>query len=247
MRRTVALNGVQVKRLFRRSCAMPVIGDEVVTPNTKPEVFIIESLDFEDEREERYEGKILSSILALSGKKCAYYYIRTKRELEAVLGHFTESTYRYLHLSCHGNANGQTMHTTLEAIPFGKLGPIIRPHLRGKRLFVSACSMVNDDLAQIVMPDSRCCSILGPAEKIGFNDAAILWASLYHVLLSSGAERITNSGIKQKAQEVANMYQVQMTYVCRDPKLKAPYLLSDITPAKNVLSGRRVKGSLQLA
>jgi len=34
------------------------------------EVFIIESLNFDDERDSRFEGRIISDILALSGKKC---------------------------------------------------------------------------------------------------------------------------------------------------------------------------------
>lgn len=41
---------------------------------TKPEVFIIESLRFDDERQDRFEGQIIKKILALSGKNCEYYY-----------------------------------------------------------------------------------------------------------------------------------------------------------------------------
>jgi hypothetical protein len=63
---------------------------------TKPEVFIVESLTFEDEREERFEGQIIKRILGLSGKTCEYYYIRTRRELEEVLKLFNHSGYRYL-------------------------------------------------------------------------------------------------------------------------------------------------------
>lgn len=47
---------------------------------SQPEVFIVESLTFADERSERFEGRIISQILSLSGKNCEYYYIRTKRE-----------------------------------------------------------------------------------------------------------------------------------------------------------------------
>jgi len=49
---------------------------------TVPEVFIIESLKFDDEANDRYEGKIISNILHLNEKNSKYYYIRTKRELE---------------------------------------------------------------------------------------------------------------------------------------------------------------------
>ena len=78
---------------------------------SKPEVFIVESLSFADEREGRFEGRILSKILALSQKQCEYRYIRTKPELKAVLEQFASTHYRYLHLSCHGNDT--SMSTTL--------------------------------------------------------------------------------------------------------------------------------------
>src|SRR4051794_9671160 len=81
---------------------------------TKPEVFIIESLDLDDEKEQRFEGKIISQILALSGKQCEYYYIRTRREFEEMLKQFANSGYRYLHLSCHGSS--RALQTTYDAI-----------------------------------------------------------------------------------------------------------------------------------
>jgi hypothetical protein len=48
---------------------------------SKAEVFIIETLEFNEERKNRFEGRIISDILALGGKRCEYRYIRTKREL----------------------------------------------------------------------------------------------------------------------------------------------------------------------
>src|SRR6202795_4461765 len=104
----------------------------------KPELFIVESLKLEDEREKLYEGRIISEILSLSGKTCEYYYIRTKRELNQILKTFSASKYRYLHLSCHGNAN--SMATTLDSIPFSELGPLIGPSLDRRWLFGWACS-----------------------------------------------------------------------------------------------------------
>jgi hypothetical protein len=44
---------------------------------TEPKVFIIESLEFDDEEKGRYEGGILSDILRLSGIETQYFYIRT--------------------------------------------------------------------------------------------------------------------------------------------------------------------------
>ena len=52
---------------------------------TEPKVFIIESLDFEDEEKNLFEGQIISSILKLSKIESKYYYVRTKKEFEKVM------------------------------------------------------------------------------------------------------------------------------------------------------------------
>ena len=90
---------------------------------TKPEVFIVESLRFKDEDKDKFEGKMISHILNLHGKKSRYYYIRTKKELESVIRKFGSSQYRYLHLSCHGNES--TMATTLDHVSFKELGAML--------------------------------------------------------------------------------------------------------------------------
>lgn len=142
---------------------------------TIPEVFIVESLGFDDEYHNRFEGKIITNILDLNGKSSKYYYIRTERELVEIAQIFYESNYRYLHLSCHGSS--KSMATTLDEIPFNRLGEILGPYIRKRRLFVSACEMVNTDLARAIIPRSNCYSIIGPSVDVTFSDSAILWAS----------------------------------------------------------------------
>src|ERR1700724_2996528 len=71
---------------------------------TRPQVFIIESLVLEDEKDHR-EGEIIYPILQMSGKQPEYHYIRTKREPKHFVEMFGKSKFRYLHLSCHGNKN----------------------------------------------------------------------------------------------------------------------------------------------
>ena len=197
---------------------------------SQPEIFIVESLEFEDERAQRFEGRIISQILALSGKKCEYCYIRTKRELKALLEQFASSHYRYLHLSCHGNS--KSLFTTLDPVPFSELGPLIRPHLRKRRLFVSACLATNATLADAIMPDSGCFSILGPDEKIYFGDAAALWASFYHVMFSADSEAMKYKTIKAKAQEVSNMYRVRLKLIGHDEDSSKGYKIRTIAPQK---------------
>ena len=197
---------------------------------TKPEVFIIESVRFTDERANFCEGRILLDILALSGKKCAYYYIRTKKELGSVLTRFTRSSYRYLHISCH--ANKVTMATTLDRLSIADFAEILHPHLKDRRLFLSACSLANDRLASLVMPGSGCYSLLGPAQTVRFNDAAILWASLYHIMFAADEKTMTGHVLRQKAREVANLYRVPLTYFGRDRSKSKQYIEVSITPKK---------------
>lgn len=106
--------------------------------DTELAVFIVESLKLEDEKESRKEeGRILESILRLSEIHSQYWYIRTERELEMVLEEFDTSRMRYLHLSCH--ANDERLRLTLDRVPFVRFGQLIRPHIDGRRLFLSAC------------------------------------------------------------------------------------------------------------
>jgi hypothetical protein len=172
---------------------------------TKPELFIIESLTLENERQYRFEGQIIKDILAASGKQCEYYYLRTRRELKHMLKEFETSEYRYLHLSCHGSSEG--MATTFDDIPAEEMQSLFGPYLEGRRVFASACAMTNPRLARALMP-SGCQSILGFDRNLPFRDAAIMWASLYHVMFKVDANKIKAVTLRLKAQEVANMYRV---------------------------------------
>jgi hypothetical protein len=202
-----------------------------MSTDTKAEVFIVESVRFDDERNGHTEGEIISKILALSGKQCEYYYIRTKRELVKVLEHFSDSRYRYLHISCH--ANSRSMETTLDPIQFDSLAKVLVPHLRNRRLFLSACSMASKYLADRIMPTSGCYSILGPAQDVGFNDAAILWASLYHVAFAADRNAIRRSVLMKKAQEVAELYRVPLHYFQRSLTGSRPYEFHQLGPDAN--------------
>jgi hypothetical protein len=195
---------------------------------TKANVFIIESLSFDDEKNNRYEGKFLSQILHLGDKESMYYYIRTKKELEKVIELFEKSDYRYLHLSCHGNRT--SIRTTLDRISFSELSQLIQPYLRDKRLFISACSAVNDDLAKTVIPSSKCFSIIGPAEDILFSDAAIIWASFYHLVFKEDPKRMVREDVVSTLQNVADTFGVSLYYFSIRQRSKRGYKSKLIIP-----------------
>ena len=160
-------------------------------------VFIIESLTRSDEKDERFEGRILNHILGLANKEVQYVYIRTVKELETVLKEFGNSRMRYLHFSCHGNAN--TIALGLENLSFAKFSNIVRPYLYKRRLFFSACEVVNKYLAAKVIPGSGCYSVIGPEKPISFGDAAIMWSSFYHLMFRE------NQKVMKKEQIEANL------------------------------------------
>ena len=187
---------------------------------TKPEVFIVESLTFEDEKEQQYEGRILTDILRLGGKDPHYYYVRTKRELEAILDRFEESECRYLHLSCHGNRTA--LGTTLDVIPVRELRTILNPYLEGRRLFLSTCNAANRQLAN-VLNGSGCLSIVGPCEEVTFNKAAILWASFYHLAFESDAKRMQGADIANILKDLAPLFGVHMAYFTKATDTKIGY------------------------
>ncbi len=196
---------------------------------TKSEVFIIESLTFDNEKEGVFEGKIISDILHLSDKSSIYYYIRTKSEFEEVLNLFWESNYRYLHISCHGNR--KMMFTTLDEIPFDEMATILEPVLEDRRLFLSACSMTNENLAKAIIPASDCYSIIGPAKDVHFNDAAILWSSFYHLMFKDNAAAMKRSKILENAKSVAKMFKIPLNYYSKSKSQKSGFKHTKINTA----------------
>jgi hypothetical protein len=151
----------------------------ISTEKTTRGLFIIESLNRADE-ESRREGVIIQRILALSESlPVKYIYIRTAAELSMALGEFKSSNYRYLHISCHGSRDSISL--TLDPLRFQDFVPIVTPYLKARRLFFSACSVVNPVLADYLMKQSGCNSIIGPCRKINFGDALLMWASFYHL------------------------------------------------------------------
>lgn len=184
---------------------------------TKPEVFIIESLDPDDEGNGRFEGSIISRILKLHGKMPKYRYVRTREEFEEAVAQFGRSKYRYLHISAHADSKGMCT-TNQDEIDFDELATILNPHLKGRRLFLSACSMVHEKLAKNIIPESGCYSVVGPNEDILFTDAAILWSALYHLMFAHNMNSMKHSDLKKHLQNTSHMFEVDISYFSKSKK-----------------------------
>lgn len=190
--------------------------------NTLAEVFIIESLDPDDEGNGRFEGSIISRILRLHGKEPKYCYVRTREQFLKAVKQFGRSRYRYLHISAHADPEGMCT-TNQDEIDYDELADVLVPYLSGRRLFLSACSMVHDDLAREVIPRSGCYSVVGPTEDVLFTDAAIVWSSIYHLMFSEDSDRMTHKHLKDKLEKVCELFQVQLGYYSKSKKLGRGY------------------------
>lgn len=187
----------------------------------KKGVFIIESLSFADEEADRFEGKFLSNILHLGGIPSIYYYIRTKTEFEKILEKFEKSDFRYLHISCHGSES--SIKLTLDNMNFTELADIIVPYLNYKRFFISACSAVKTELAKEIFPYCKCYSLIGFDDDIYFHDAAIMWASLYHLILKNDKMKVDN--ISAVIKKLSNLYNIPINYFQSNNERRDKYVL----------------------
>jgi len=185
-------------------------------PKTRFSLFIIESLKFSDE-ENRLEGKILRDIMRLSGHEVEYIYIRTRRELRVALRRFELSHRRYLHLSCHGNP--RTVSLTLDSLSFNDFASDVATHLKGRRLFISACAVVNHNLAKVVIPVADCYSIIGPRDSVRFDDAVLMWAAFYHLMFRDpGVDAMKGGKIRWALRRTLHAFGIEFDYFRRISK-----------------------------
>ena len=179
-------------------------------------LFIIESLRFKDEERGCLEGRILRDALRMSrpGLEVEYLYLRTHRELIEAFQRFSDSRKRYLHISCHGNQREIAL--TLDRIPFDEFGTIVAPYINRRRLFFSACHVVNEDLAAAVMDGTGCYSLIGPRTKIAFGDAAMMWAAFYHLTFRDpAADGLNSTKIRRTLRRIHHAFGENFEYFTR--------------------------------
>lgn len=177
---------------------------------TTPQVFIIESLRFKDERGDLFEGKVLLQMLRLTGSKPRYVYLRTKQELEKVIDQFERSNFRYLHISCHGDSEGIGL--TLDDLSFSELAEMLAPCLDKRRVFFSSCSVMNEKLAAALLKETDCYSIIGPSRRISFDRATAFWSSFYHLMLRDKAKSMKRGQLRECVMSLQNIFGVHMRY-----------------------------------
>lgn len=171
------------------------------------DVFIIESLDFADEKS-RKEGEIIFRALQMSGKSPIYHYVRTRQELQHFIGEFRASDYRYLHMSCHGNVD--TFGLTLDALTGEDLADLFGNALDRRRLFLSTCLAANADFASKIFQRSSCFSVAGPIGEIAFDDSAVLWTAFYHLMFKDRPDAMNHKRLMLNLGKSALVFDQQM-------------------------------------
>ena len=173
-------------------------------------VFIIESMDWENERNGKLSGFALKTILDLSDIPNEYYYIRTKKELTKVMKEFKKTDFFFLHLACHGNDEG--LEFTIDYLSFETLGKIMGPYLKYRRLFLSACNAACPAFAEQFIPRYHCYSVIGPADVIDYDKAAIFWSSFYYLMYFDDQTHMYQAKLKPTLINVTKLFSESINY-----------------------------------
>jgi hypothetical protein len=116
-------------------------------------------------------------------------------------------------ISCHGSEDGLSL--ALDDISFAEFGKMARPYLKDRRLFFSACSIAKKELAKSIMTWDGCFSLIGPTNDIRFSDAAIMWASFYHLVFKDNKKAMKREGVSRALQKVCNAFGTSIRYFRR--------------------------------
>jgi hypothetical protein len=184
--------------------------------HTHPEVFILESLRRSDKQAGLLEGKIIKSILRMGGKEPLYHYVESQTELENAAREFAASSYRYLHVSCHGNASGFEFY--FGPVSFSEFAALFHGTLRNRRVFVSACECVNPSLVGLLIPSSKCYSVIGPYEEIDFDVAAVIWASYYYMAFRNDESSMSRIQVLRRLRKLTKLFGINLDYYSRSRK-----------------------------
>jgi hypothetical protein len=185
-------------------------------PRTEPEVFIIESLSIEDEIKNRFEGKALKDNLKITGQSPAYVYVRDAKSFEEAIELYRHSSYRFLHISAHGNPNG--LATTLEVLSNQEVAKICQSKLRNRRVFFSSCEVGGGMLGVLMQGQNRGIhSIVAPIDKITFGVACAFWTALYIRAITINPLGMNANTLEPILTTLCNLFEVRLNWSYYSP------------------------------
>lgn len=204
-------------------------------------VFIIESMDLENEGKGKLDGYMLKNILDLCDIPSDYFYIRTKLELKKVILEFKKSTYRFLHIACHGNK--KELGLTFESISFEELETILGKHLFHRRLFLSSCKAAQFELAEYFIPKYHCYSVIGSPDNINYDEAALFWSSFYYLMFKNDTEQMVQVNILPTLLNITKVHEIKLNYfsIIKNSNVKSINHLREINIESGEIVGDKVK------
>lgn len=206
-------------------------------------VFIIESMDFENELKYKLDGFALKTILDLCDIPNEYFYIRTKLELEYIIDRFKETDYGFLHIACHGSEDGSSLSLCYEDIDFDELDSMIGEYMKHRRLFLSACKVARFELAEHFIPKYHCYSVIGSPDDIDYDIAAIFWSSFYYLMYLNDKEQMFQVDILPTLLNITKTFQIKLNYfsIIRDDHPKSINHLREINIENGEKKGDAVR------
>lgn len=97
-------------------------------------------------------------------------------------------------------------------INYPELGRLLAPYLSNCRLFLSSCEMVHEGSARALIRKTECRSVVGPRDKIDFHDAAIFWASPYHLMFKAKSDAMSDRTLGKCIAKVSLLFDVVVAY-----------------------------------
>lgn len=176
---------------------------------TEPDVFIIESLNVNDENAERFDGLLLAKLLKWAGKNPRYFYFEDVDELPHIMKIFDQTKCRFLHISCHGTTD--SVITRRGIVDYNEFSSKLAKHLVLKRLFCSACELGNANFVTAISNNNKGMhSIVAPCNKIEFCHAATLWNAFYMAMFTNSKNTMTHKGISDALSKISSLFPIKL-------------------------------------
>ena len=209
---------------------------------TKPETFILESLNQEDETANRLDGKLLFEVLKLQGKSPHYYYFRTQRELTEFAQIFRDSGYRYLHLSCHGNEEAVSL--TFGEVTYKDFARMFEKKLHNRRLFISGCNLGNIQFAkEVFATNGGMYSITAPTKKVFFDQSISFWSTFYYMMHTWDSTMMKKRRLNQVLTQLATLFELPLAHYYRDTSQAAAVVEQTFSAKEENLNASAAKAA----
>ncbi|WP_105632199.1 hypothetical protein, partial [Cronobacter dublinensis] len=169
------------------------------------------------------EGIVLANILRMDNKSPEYRYVRNKKQLDVALDDFEKYNYRYLHISAHGNKEELAL-TDDTRISFPELATILKPYSYHRRIFISACCMVNEQLATALFSKCEFYSVIGPVDEVSFSEAALFWSTYYHLMFKMDKKNMSGKNIAVVLEKLSSLFDIEMKYFHKSNKNEGNFI-----------------------